>query len=132
MDNIYKQAAIRNLTFLTNKGPLTVSDLFQLPLTSSTGKVNLNDLARSAYQEVNQNQEPDFVGTGKTVNSDAELSLDILKDVIATLKEQREAGVMAEQKKAARQKIMALIEQKKDESLGAKSLEELQSLLDAM
>jgi len=31
-----------------------------------------------------------------------------------------------------RQKIMALIEQKQDESLGAKSLEELQSLLDAM
>jgi hypothetical protein len=132
MDNIYKQAAIRNLAFLTNKGPLTVSDLFQLPLTSSTGKVNLNDLARSAYQEANQNQEPDFVGTERVANSDAELSLEILKDVIATLKEQRNANAIAEQKKAARQKIMALIEQKQDESLGAKSLEELQSLLESM
>lgn len=50
----------------------------------------------------------------------------------ATKIAERDAAAAAAAKKEAKQKIMALIDQKQNEVLGAKSLDELQELLKSM
>ena len=48
--NIFEQASRNKLRFDTNiKGVISTEDLWDLPLTSDTGRVNLDDIAKALY-----------------------------------------------------------------------------------
>lgn len=129
MTDLYKKALSRRLRFETSRGQVTVEDLFTLPLTSSTGRPNLNDIAKALYHKLKNDDAVDFVG-GSTTESESAFALDVVKDVIEFKKAERAAEQARADKAATKQKIMALIDQKKDAALGAASIEELQAQLD--
>lgn len=128
---MYKQAAVKKLRFATPKGSFMIEDLFDLPLTSTTGRPNLNDLAVDLYKQAQASGDvPSFVdAVPKTAESDAALALELVKDVIAYKIAARDVAAKKAEKAATRQKIMALIDQKKDAALGDKSVEDLTALL---
>jgi hypothetical protein len=129
---MYKKAAQLKLRFDTSKGQLTTEDLFDLPLSSTTGRVNLNDIAKALHKRLKDAADVDFVDTVKRSDTLDQLKFDIVRDVIAVRVTERDAAALAAANKERKQNIMAIIEQKKGEALSAKSLEELEAELKAL
>lgn len=63
------------------------------------------------------------------VDKENQLKFDILKDVYLTKKAENEAKRTELDRKANDQKILALIQQKKEGALAEKSIEELEAML---
>lgn len=129
---MYKKAAQLKVRFSTPKGELTIEDLFDLPLSSGVGRPNLNDIAKALHKRLKDSDEVDFVDTVKRSDTLDQLKFDLVRDVIAVRVAERDAADIAAARKEEKQKIMALIEKKKDEALSGTSLEELEARLKAL
>ena len=126
---IFEQATRSKLRFYTTKGMLTVEDLWDLPLISKSGaQVNLDDLARAAYKEMEESACQSFVQKSTKISEIAKLRFDIIKHIIDVKLADRDAASERAEKAAKKQRILELIATKEDESLAGKSLEELQKL----
>jgi hypothetical protein len=128
---MFEKASRLQLRFPSPQGLLTVEDLWQLPLTSTVNKANLDDIAKAINAKVQKTSQESFVPTKVTKKEDkeAELSLEIVKHIIAVKvadREKAEALVASKQKK---EKILALIDQKKNEALSQASVEDLEKML---
>lgn len=130
--SIYKQATQLKVRFATPKGELTIEDLFDLPLSSGVGRPNLNDIAKGLHKRLKDSDDVDFVDTVKRSDTLDQLKFDLVRDVIAVRVAERDAADIAAARKEEKQKIMALIEKKKDEALSGTSLEELEARLKAL
>ena len=56
-----EKALINNYRYPTTVGNVTTEDLFGLPLTSKTGKPNLDDTAKSINKLLKDTEEESFV-----------------------------------------------------------------------
>lgn len=133
MSEIYKFAAKNALRFPSKRGELTVEQLFQLPLKSQSG-VDLDTIAKSINAQLKGASEESFV---EDVSADPRkngltVSLDILKDIIATKQAENRAATAKVQKAIDRKKILDAISAKKDEKLTQSSMEELEKQLAAL
>lgn len=127
--SIFEQATRSKLRFSTKKGMLTVEDLWDLPLVSVSGaQVNLDDLARVAYKEMEESACQSFVQKSSKISETAKLKFDTIKHIIDVKLAERDAAIERSEKAAKKQRILELIANKEDESLAGKSLEELQKL----
>jgi hypothetical protein len=127
--SLFEQATRSKLRFDTTKGMLTVEDLWDLPLISKSGaQVNLDDLARAAYKEMEEGAWQSFVQRSTKTSEIAKLRFDIIKHIIDVKLADRDAASERAEKAAKKQRILELIATKEDESLAGKSLEELQKL----
>ena len=64
---MFEQASRLKLRFTTARGSLSVEDLWDLPLTSTTGKPNLDDIAKSLNRELRAtSEETSFVEPNAT------------------------------------------------------------------
>ena len=132
-DNMFEIASRLKLRFQTDKGNLAVEDLWDLPLTSNSGRTSLDSLARDRFNALKQADESvSFVAPATKADPTLQLSFDIVKRIIdvkvAERNEREEARVKAEKK----QKIMALIEQKENAALEGQSLDDLRKQLEAL
>ena len=127
--SIFEQATRSKLRFSTAKGMLTVEDLWDLPLVSKSGaQVNLDDLARVAYKEMEESACQSFVQKASKISETAKLRFDIIKHIIDVKLAERDAAIERSEKAVKKQRILELIATKEEESLAGKSLEELQKL----
>ncbi len=129
MNELFIRAAKLKLRFTSPQGMLAVENLFDLPLTSKSGRANLDDIAKSLYGTLKSDNQISFVDDTPQEKPVEQLAFEIVKYVIEVKKAERTAAAAAAERSATRQKIMALIEQKKDAAMGEKSLEDLTSLL---
>ena len=132
---MFETASRLKIRFESQKGPLSVEDLWDLPLTSTTNKPNLDDIARSVNRQLkSEGDDTSFVTSStksdKTVQ--LQLKLDILKHVIGVKMAEREVQRKAEANKAQRQRILEIINAKQDSALQNQSIEELQAILASM
>jgi hypothetical protein len=72
-----------------------------------------------------------FLDDDKTVDKVTQLRFDILKDIYITKKQETEDFRKSNEDKANKQKILELIQRKKDSQLENLSLEELEKLANA-
>lgn len=129
--NIFEQASRIKLRFETSKGMLSVEDLWSLPLTSETGKVNLDDLARSYHIQLKEANEVSFVRPAKK-NAELQLAFDLVKYVIEVKMAEAATASEARNKAALKDKINEIIVEKEIESLKGKSLEELKAIANSL
>ncbi len=129
MNDLFIRAAKLKLRFASPQGMLAVENLFDLPLTSKSGRANLDDIAKSLYGTLKSDNQISFVDDTPQEKPAEQLAFEIVKYVIEVKKAERTAAAAAAERSATRQKIMALIEQKKDAAMGEKSLEDLTALL---
>lgn len=129
---MFEKASRLKLRFGTARGSLTVEDLWDLPLTSTVGKPNLDDIAKSLNREIRASaEETSFVEpTGPTHSTELQLAFDIVKHIIEVKVAERTKANDAAKKRETKQKILEIIAAKQDEALRNKSLEELQALVD--
>lgn len=126
---MYKLAIRRGITFPSPKGELNLTQLFKLNLPTLAGMI------KETHKQIKQEdvaEELAFLETNTVKQqelTDDVVRFEVLKDVFNTIKEEQEANRLAFENKAHNQKILALIERKKEASLENLSVEELQELL---
>jgi hypothetical protein len=130
--NIFERAARGKLRFATNKGMLTAEDLWDLPLTSDRGNVNLDNLAHSLNRQLKNEQDESFVEPVSHASDALKLSFDLVKYVIDVKLEERNLAKAAAERRKSKARILELIESKQDQELSSKSLEELTALAAAL
>lgn len=120
---MYKQASKQKLRIATNKGNLTVEQLWDLSLT------DLDALAVSLETAYNESGKKSFLVKKSVKDKDTKLVFDIVLDILQTKVEEADAAKEAKETKEHNQKILSLIAEKQDEALKGKSLKELEKML---
>ena len=127
--NIFEQASRAGLRFTTAKGMATADDLWNLPLTSTTGRLNLDDIARSISAKIKESEVESFVLKSTKANDLEKLRLDIVKRVIEVKLEEAEARKNEKQNAERKQALLEALSSKKAESLTKMTEEELEAEL---
>jgi hypothetical protein len=132
-DQMFEKASRLNLMFETTKGLLNVTDLWRLPLTSSNGKVNLDDIAKALHVKLRDDVQISFVNADKAaVEPEDSLRFEIVKRIInVRLAEQKEEQSRCE-KAAKKQQMQGILDQKEGETLMNLSLDELRKMIGEM
>jgi len=120
---MYKQASKIRLRIDTNKGNLTIEQLWDLSLTE------LDTLAVSLEQAYKASKGKSFLAKKTTKDRVIKLQFDITLDVLATKMEEAEVRATAAEKKEHNQNILGLIKKKKESELENLTIEELESQL---
>lgn len=121
--------------FPSKRGPLTIEDLFDLPLKKNNG-LNLDTVAIEINKQLQEKQgSTSFVES--TVEKSAEINkLDTMLEIVKTIIKQRQDEHEYKLNKAAldskRKELQRLIDQKQNEALASLSVDELQQQLDAL
>ncbi len=130
--NIFEQATRQKLRFDTPKGVLGVEDLWDLPLTSNTGRANLDDIAGNLDTELKSSARTSFVSPETQTNELLQLEFDVVIHIISTKISEHKAAQDAADTREKKRKILAIIDAKQDQALTAASLEDLQAMLSSL
>lgn len=136
-ENIFEQVSRLKLRFSTDKmGVLMVEDLWDLPLTSTTGRTNLNDIGMTLQKKLRDSDTatplvPSETAAEKPGNAN-QLMFDIVKHIIDVRVAERSKARDAENRAALKQKIMGIISDQEDQQLKSKSVEELRAMLSGL
>lgn len=134
MDDIFMLAARQKLRFDTPVGPLSVEDLWDLPLTSTArGRANLDEIAISLDQQVKTvGETKSFVNNATKVNEALRLKFEVVKAIIDVRREERDAAEIKQVNADKKRRILELIANKQDEELAGKSVDELKELVGSL
>lgn len=121
--NIFEKASRIKLRINSTKGILSVEDLWDLPLEK------LNNLAKDINRKLREQGEEDFLGNTPSRDSKLSLTLDIIKEVITVRLGEKLKQEEAAEKKAKKERLMAILARKEEESLEGKSAEEIRKLI---
>ena len=80
--NLFEHASRNKLRFASPKGDLSVEDLWDLPLTSTTGKANLDDIARDLYHQIDSKAVISFVNKVNETIREANNKFEIVKTIM--------------------------------------------------
>lgn len=123
--NIFEYAT-RNKVRFNYRGLISVEDLWDLPLTA------LDNLYKDLNKLVKQSQEESLLAVKSEVDEKLEVMIAIVKHIVAVKLDEQLVKEKAAAKKEQRQKIMAIMAKKQDESLENASMEDLQKMLDEL
>ena len=132
---MFEKASRLKLRYDTPQGTLSTEDLWDLPLTVRTGsgRANLDDLARSLDKQIKETGEVvSYVDETRTSDEKLQLRFDIVLHIIKARKAENQTLLESQTRATQKQQLLALIVQKKNESLTGKSLEELQAMVNAL
>lgn len=125
--NIFEQASRANLHLDTNRGALTFSELWSVPLTSKQG-FSLDAIARSVNSELKELSEESFVAVkSNPAKAELELKLEVVKHIIASRMAENEDKLRADSKAEERKKLLMLLDKKKESELENLSVGEIES-----
>lgn len=123
--SLFEKAAKQKLRFNSNKGQLTVEDLFDLSLTS------LDNIAKAVNRKLKDEAEESFIQKKSTSSTELELQLDILKYIIEYKTGIEEANKKRAETVARKQQIEEILMRKKSQQLEDLSVDELQAMLNS-
>lgn len=129
---MFEKASRQKLRFDTSVGQITTEDLWALPLTSATGKTNLDDIARGLHKQLKNGDDVSFVDVAKKSDAVAQLKFDIVKYVIETRLAENEAKSQASAKADKKQRILQIVSEREDDALRSASVDDLKAMLAAM
>jgi len=126
MNKDYRTALKEHYTYQTTRGFVQTEDLFDMPLRNDAG-FDLNNVAKTLSACIKDVQEEEFVPNTKDTDEVKLLKskLEIVKDVINVKITERDAALEARENKAKKDKLVQLLEKKRDEALEDKTEEEL-------
>lgn len=130
MEELFEKISRLKVRFSTVRGLLSVEDLWDLPLTGSVGKPNLDDIAKGLYRLLKSKQdEGSFVEPVESVDEDhEEAAFSAVKRVIEVKVLERKAAKDALERREKKQRILSIIAQKENDALSGTSLEELRKM----
>src|SRR5271155_3052219 len=119
---IFERATRQPLRFQTAAGLLAVEDLWNLPLTSDTGRPNLDDIAKDLHHHLKVvGDEVSFVKPVEKSDDGIKLAFDVVKRIIDVRVAERDDAKATADRNQRKQEIMAAIERKRNENLSSTS-----------
>ena len=129
---IYKKASKKKLRFSTNRGVLSVEQLWDLPKEEIRELViKAREVAQKSSGEIKDTELSFLDSPAKTKATDDDLRFEILKDIYLTKKSAEEKAQKKAEVKRNNQKLLDLIARKQDEALEKKSIKELEKMLES-
>jgi len=125
---MFEKASKLKLRFDTNRGKVSVEDLWDLPLTS-TRITSLDTLYKQLRKAADDLEEVSLVTTSTKVTTVTNLKLDIVKHITLAKMEQVEKNKKSVETKAKNQKILRVISDLEDKELEGTSIEDLRKML---
>ena len=129
---MFQKASRMKLRFETPQGKLSAEDLWDLPLTSSVGKANLDDIARGLNKLMKSGDDVSFVIKEKKSDEVTTIKFEIVKTIIDIRLAENDAASKARETKEKKQQILGLIAAKEIEKLGSQSIDDLKKMVEAM
>lgn len=120
---MYKEATKLKLRFTTERGILSLEQLWDLSLST------LDDLAVLLEKAYKESGKKSFLVKKSKKDKELKLKFDIVLDILTTKVEESEASKNSLEIKEYNEKILALIAEKQEESLKDKSISDLKALL---
>lgn len=128
---IFKKASKKKLRFSTNRGVLSVEQLWDLPKDEIRQLViKSREAVKKSSGEVNDSELSFLDAPVKVKATDDELRFEILKDIYITKKSDEEKAQKKAEAMANNKKILELIARKQDEALEKKSIKDLEKMLE--
>lgn len=124
--NIFEQASRIGLTYTTNKGQLSVENLWSLSLDS------LDTIAKGVNRELKASEEESFVKTRTKANSELQLKLDILKRIIEVKLQEAEEKKIRTEKAAQLSLLRELKANKELAALQSLTTDEIEARIKAL
>lgn len=124
MEDKFIKASRLKLRFSTNKGMISIEDLWDCPLSV------LDKTAIQLNKNIRDAEEESFIIKKKSRSAISQLKFDIVKyviDIRLKEKEDKENAILTKQKK---EQLQSILEDKKSEALKNKSPEEIQKMID--
>ena len=118
--------------FDSPQGQLTAEDLYDIPLTSSRGKANLDDVARQLSKQVREAETESFVIKPPKADESSLLKFEVVKHIIAVRLAENEAASALAANKEKKQQLLQLIVQKENEQLAGQSIDDLRKMVEAL
>lgn len=131
--SIFEKAARLKIRYETTKGAFMVEDLWDLPLQSKSGKINLDDIAISLNRKLKTaDSDVSFVDEARESDPTIQLMFDIVRHIIVVKKDENRQ--IAEQKDRAekKQRLLEIMKNRKDKALENMSDEDLAKELAAL
>jgi hypothetical protein len=124
---MFEKASRMKLRFNTQRGVLSVEDLWDLPL------IQLDNIAIALNKKLQESKTESFIKTRTKDTTELELKFNIAKHIIdVKLQEQEDRLLESEKKKLSVRRFLTLWLRKQDAELEGKSLEELAKELEAL
>lgn len=128
--NIFEFATRQKLRFSSSKGDLSVEQLWDLPMKSNTGKLDLNGIAIGIARQLRDSTELSFVeDRPDPAKRELEIKLELVKHIIAT--KQADSAAILDAKKIADRKarLTEALDAKQNEALASMSEEDIRKEL---
>lgn len=125
MENKFEYA-IRTKMRFPYKGVITVEDLYDLSVE------NLDSIYKTLTAQYKQSQEDSLLLKKSKKDEELQIQIDIVKYIVQTKQAEEAARIQARENREKKQRLMSIIEAKKEADLQNKSVEELNAMLDAL
>ena len=126
---MFEKASRLKLRFDTNKGMLSVEDLWDLPLMSATNKVNLDDIARSLHRQLKNDDDVSFVNLDRKSDKVVQLKFDVVKYIIEVRLAEADAAKITRENREKKDRLLQLIAERQDDDLKNMPLDDLKKMV---
>lgn len=131
--SMFEIASKKKFRFVTPKGHVSVEDLWDLPLTSTVGKANLDDIAKDLDGQLNTTRVKSFVHEEtEDPSSDIRTMFDIVLHIIAFKVAERNAESKERAKRAEKQRLLEALARSEDKAIESKTPAEIRAMIDAL
>ena len=120
---MFEKASRMKLRFNTNKGIVSTEDLWDFSL------IQLNEVAISLFKEVESGKEKSFISKKTEVNEKLELAFDVVRYIINVKLVDKEVATKAANNKIEKDKLLAILSDKEDESLRDLNVKDLKKMI---
>lgn len=120
--NIFEYA-VKNKVRFDFMGSLYTEDLWDLKVEQ------LDSIYKKLNSKKKKSNEESLLNTESNVDKELEIKIDIVKHIVEAKLDEKKASLKEAENKAKKQKIMALIKEKEDDSLKGMEKEELEKML---
>jgi hypothetical protein len=132
MESLFINATRKKYRYASNRGDLTIEQLWDLPLSSGNG-FSLDSVARAVNSELKAESEDSFVATKPNPKkAELENKLDVVKAIIEIKIAEDKARTERAEKRRQRDLLLDAIAAKETEGLTQGSLDELKQRLAAL
>lgn len=118
--------ATRNKLRFPYKGQVSVEDLWDIPVQG------LDSVFKTLNAQVKQAKEESLLEKKSDADQVIEIQIEIIKHIVAVKQAEAVAQLQAKKNAAEKQKLLAILANKKDEELMGKSAADIQAMIDAL
>lgn len=126
LTKLFIAASRQRFRFKTTRANVTIEDLWRIDINE------LDKLARNLRRELRELEDESFITKKSNKSSLVQKKFDLVKYIITVRLEEVEEKERASERKAQKQQLLSIIEEKQQESLRGKSVEELQKMADQL